>query len=172
MFFIPLLLTEAALKIGGAIAEHNAGKKAYKANVVAATDAAVTSQNALSAREFEERTAAGAQIEQATSQAVSASAMARLSALQAGVAGQSVDAVLRTIPADLGKYDSSVKQNLDLSLLQIGRQREGIDAERLARINSKAPPNPFVTGLQIGSALVDLGTSINASRPISTKGKP
>lgn len=159
------LVAGGATKVAGAVVGHKAQNKEKKANDIAATDAAVADFSALHARELEEKVAAGQSLEEGARQAASASSMARLSAISSGVGGASADAIVGGIAADRGRFNDSVKQNLDMSLLQIQRQGLGVEATRKARINSKSKANPWVTGLAIGGAVADTATQYYAGKP-------
>lgn len=160
------LAIKAGTEVVGSVMEHKAQNKANKANTAAANDAAVASHNVLNARTLEERVAAGQAINEGERQTVSASAEARLSAITSGVAGQSAEAVLGTIEGDLGRYTDSIKQNLDMNLLQIDRQRLGVEAERRGRIaTGPQKANPWATGLSIARAGVDYATAKYGSKP-------
>jgi hypothetical protein len=165
---LPALLVAAqlAIKVAGSVGEHVAQNQAAKANERAANASALASQHALTERAIEEQISAGSEIVEGDRQALSASASARLSSVNAGVAGQSADAILHQVQANRGRYVDSVRQNLDFGLLQIARQREGVDAERLSRIAQVPRANPFLTGLKIGSAIIDYKTqTASASAP-------
>lgn len=157
---IPFILAAAslAIKAGSAVAAHKAQNKASAANLIAANGAANAENAALSARALEEGAATAQSIDEGQRQSMSAASMARISAVSSGVAGQSADAILGSLAGDLGRYTSSAKQNLDLSLLQIDRARLGVEARREERINAVPRANPFLTGLSIAGAGLDFAT--------------
>jgi hypothetical protein len=115
-------------------------------------------------------------------QARMADATARVGAGAAGVEGASVDALL----GDIARQDASthfvlnqdnalatkrINQNLSMLQEQVGLSRQGIEAERMNRINSvtnlpTAPaPSLVGTGLQIGGSVVDFLNTLQQRKP-------
>lgn len=157
---------QLAIQVGSAIAGHAAQDKQAKATRIAADEAAATQFNALNARSLEERIAAAQAINEGGRQAASAASLARLSAITAGVSGQSADAITQGIEGDLGRFTDSIDQNLEVSQFQLERAGLGIEAQRKGRINGVPPANPFLTGLTIGSDVVDfIGKRIAQQTP-------
>lgn len=162
---LPLFVALATLEIGKSMLGHKAQNEAAKANKSAANEAATADQRALNQRLLEERLAAARDMVAGERQAVSAASLARLSALQGGVAGASVDLQQQQIEGDLGRYKDSTAENLGLVELQIERQRAGVEAERKARISGVPGANPYLTSLTIAGAGINLYSNIKSTRP-------
>lgn len=133
----------------------HAQNQASKANKREAKRAFKQTYADLSARAVEERIAAAAEENAANRQAASAVSLARVSAAESGVAGQSADAIANTIEGDRGRYVTAVKQNLGSTLTQIERAKAGQLSLQQSRINSVQPANPFLAGLQIAGLGLD-----------------
>lgn len=119
----------------------------------------------LSARESEERQAAAAEIEEGQRQARQASSEVRVSAAEAGVAGMSVDALLGDIERDQAVHQSSVTDNLTISIDQLQRMRMGASADTANRVRSVPSASPWLTGLKIAGAGLDLAAGLKARKP-------
>lgn len=154
-----------AVEVGGAVIKHKAQNKAHDATETAANDSAELQQRALSQRLIQERIASGQDVMAGERQATSAISIARLAALESGVAGYSVDAQTHQIEGDLGRFKDSVEQNLGVTELQIDQQRGGVEAERKARISGVPEANPFLTALTIAGSGVNLYNNIKSTKP-------
>jgi hypothetical protein len=157
-----------ALKVGGAIAGHQAQDKAAKANKDAAIKANTEQINGLNLTGTQTRDAAGRTIMQADRQARSADAQARVSAGEAGITGASVSALLGVLERERLDFKETTKANLGAELDQLDAEKRGAGALSQSRINAVPRANPFLTGLQIGGAGLDFATSIYNSRPRPT----
>ena len=153
------------VEVGSAVVKHKAQNKAADANAVAANESAEMQQRALTRRLLEERIASGQDVQAGERQSASAISIARLSALESGVQGASVDAQQQQLEGDLGRFKDSVAQNLGATEAQIADQRLGVDAERRARINGVPGANPFLTGLTIAGSGLDLYTNLKSNKP-------
>lgn len=154
-----------ATQVASTVVQHNAQAQAAKGNEAAANEAAGVSQSALNARMLEERIAAGQDKVASARQAQSAVSLARLSALGAGVAGNSVDAQTHQIEGDLGRVNDSIDENLTTTELQIERGRAGVEAERKGRIAGVPAPNPFLTALTIAGQGLQAYTGYESRKP-------
>lgn len=161
MIFAALAIAEAALKIGSVIAGASGQNKQHRAVVNEANQSATLEQNQLSTREAQEFMAARHDIGLANDQAMSSESMARLSAMEAGVTGNSAAAVASNVEAGRSRYVTSVDENYQMAAQQIEEQRRGVDASRQARINGAPAADPFATGLQIAGAGLDLFGRLN-----------
>lgn len=160
-----LMAAQLIIGVGKAVLGHQAQNKAAKANESAADLAALESQRAINARLIEERIASGQDILAGERQAVSAASLARLSAVAAGVGGNSVQLQQQEIAGDLGRFKDSVDQNLSLVELQLERQRGGVEAERISRINGVPGANPYLTAFTIAGEGLDFYTKRQSYKP-------
>lgn len=154
----------AVVEGASAIAEHKAQKKQYKQNEKSAMQSLRIQQNDLSRRQIDETTSAGMDKVEAGRQAAETAGLVRASAAEAGVAGSSVDLLLQDNQRDLAAYNASVDQNLVVTVDQLERMKTGAAAEAQARINSVAKPSGLLTGLRIGSAVLNAGTQFYRGR--------
>lgn len=155
-----------AAKTGMEVAGQN---KQHKAVVKEATAANTLEQNQISTREAQEKQAAQHDIGLANDQAMSSEALARLSAMEAGVKGASADAVVGNVEAGRSRYVTSVNENEELTNQQLEEQRLGADASMKARINGAPAADPLAAGLQIlGAGVNTFGTIFNRHHPAGT----
>lgn len=160
-----LAIATAAVDVGSAIVGADAQNKQHRAVVKAANAADTLDQNQISTREAQEQQAARHDIGLADDQAMSSEALARLSAMEAGVKGNSANAVVGNIEAGRSRYVTSVNENLDLTTQQLEEQRLGADAERQARISGAPGASPFAEGLTIAGAGIKLFSTLNGRKP-------
>lgn len=168
MLGIALATASFVLQAGQAVAAHSAQEKAKKENKRAALDAARRSTADLEARSTEERIAAAQQMLQIQRQSRQAGALARLSAGEAGVTGNSLAAQAATIQRDELTASGVVRSNLERTLAQIGRMKAGELSQTQSRINAVPGANPFATAIQIGSAGLDFLNTFNRNKPPAT----
>lgn len=160
-----LAAAQAAVSIGSAIMDHKAQDKAHDANRTAAQRALRLKRQDISIRGIEERDAAGDRIQEAYRQAAERSSMARVSAIEAGVGGQSAEDVLGDITGDASRYATSVRRNLVVTLDQLQRIREGAAAEAESRINSVPRASLAATALRVFGGVTDAATFYRGGKP-------
>jgi hypothetical protein len=148
----PFSLATDTISAGSAVVGHIAQDKQKKANDAAARDAFVTQIRDLNARQLEEELATQSQIQAAQRQTRGAIATAQVSAAEAGVAGQSAQAVVQNAQRQGADYTDSANANLSRTLMQIDRLKMGANSQEQGRINSVQGGNIFATGLQIAGA--------------------
>ena len=121
-------------------------------------------------RQQEEQQAAAAEIYAVNQQSQRAAGTARVSASQAGVAGISVDALLKDFTRQELSYQTSVLREQENRAFMYGTEREAIQQQQYARLLGAAPqplptiaapvipPRPtfLAAGLQMGSAVTGL----------------
>lgn len=161
-----LLIASMAMSAAGTAEGYIADSKQHKAVVKDAKAANTVEQNQISTRESQEQTSARHDVGLANDQAMSSEAMARLSAMEAGVKGNSADAVVGNVEAGRSRYVTSVNENLDMTDQQLEEQRLGADASMKARINGAPAPDPLAAGLQI------LGAGVNTFSKIYDRRNP
>ncbi len=139
----------------------------------AAAADSVLRQNQMSARKS---------IMASTRAAAIADGQARVSAGAAGVAGASVDALLsdialmdtrnqQDITDELNTATTNIRSNLAMSAEQRALEAEQLEAQRKSRIAGVANlpvvqgANPWMTGLQIGSSVLDFGNFLSTRKP-------
>lgn len=160
-----IAIATAVTSIGSTLLGASAQNKQHNAVVKEADAAATNSQNALSEREGQDEVAAKHDIGLADDQAMSAESTARLSAMEAGVTGNSENAVVGSVEAGRSRYVTSVNENLDMEQEQLEQERLGVDAQRQSRINGAPKADPLATGLQILGAGVNLFGTLNGRKP-------
>jgi hypothetical protein len=156
---LPLILAgvQAALTIGGAVANHVSQDKGTRAAEEATRQALRLQRQDLSIRAAEEQQAASQARALAERQATFAQGSARASAASAGVRGASVDAVAGDISGDLARTYDSIDFNLVASLDQIQRARESAEVEAQSRLNGIKAERPSMinTLLRAGGGALD-----------------
>lgn len=150
---------------GSAIAGHNAQAEAAEANreaALRAMQAAWTDINLLET-EVQERTAVS--VYQATRQARAARSLAEVSAGEAGVGGNSAEAVLADIEGDLGEYAARAQRQGEREVAQLQREKVSGRVVAQQRIAQVPEPNAFATGLRIAGSALGAGRFYLGSQP-------
>lgn len=152
----PLVIVGAslAIKVGSAVAAHAAEAKASKQNAEAARKAFQANIRSINLIEGQVRRVGAQSIYQATRQARSARALSQISAGESGVAGASAEAVLRDIDRDLLEFEVATRRQTQGEIDRLQNDKITGNTTMRSRIASRPPPNPFVTGLQIGGAVL------------------
>ncbi|GJE06463.1 MULTISPECIES: hypothetical protein [Methylobacterium] len=117
---------------------------------------------ALGKRQGQEADAASARKADVALQARSARATNAVAAGEAGIAGFTVDSLMQDIIAQEGRFNERTDTNLDWTVDQLQESKKGAQAQMRDRINSLrdvTPPSFVETGLKIGSAAVNAGTT-------------
>jgi len=112
----------------------------------------------------QEQEAAAQKLQDNNIRAREASSRALVAAGESGVSGMSVDALMRDISFDQGRYNSSVRSNYDRASGAIQNQRENIYADAASAINGlKTPqmPDYFGAALRSGQGL-EKNTVVNS----------
>lgn len=111
--------------------------------------------NTLAFNQNAERDAATEQLWRDDIEARRAEARARVAAGESGIAGQTVDSIMREIKAQQAMYASSVDMNLKADAAASDGQRRQIWNNYLSEIGNRTPgqkANNFAAGLQIAQA--------------------
>lgn len=145
-----LAIGSFALSAGGKIAGANAQNKASKANKANALEALRLGNNDISARVNEETAAARGQEQSIAQAAAAATSTATTSAEESGVAGGSVDALVREVLRQQGVATDAVAQNQQSMLDQAQRQRLALATDTQSQINSVPKANGLATAIGIG----------------------
>ncbi len=164
---LPFIVAAAAtaLKIGSEIASYSGEKKQAAATRRSAEKAYQVSLSDLLARRTEERMSARERILKGRRIATGSASLARTSAGEAGVTGRSVDLLIGDIARERGEQAESVRQNLEITERQIGRQERGLRAQMEARIAGAPGPSLLATGLRIGGAATSFAAGQIRGRP-------
>lgn len=150
-------LGSLALGLFGKDAERRAQKQAYEANKKSAISDLHLTYADIEARKAEEGMALTQQKDLASRTSLMSLGIAKLSAAEGGVAGNSVNAVAGDVKRGLGEYtDSLVLQN-ELNLAQLDRNLSGAEVQARSRIASVAQPNAWASGLEMAG--LALGTA-------------
>lgn len=110
-------------------------------------------------RELEESIAASETTFDSSLEAQAAASTAAVAAGEAGVSGNSVDALLADFKAQQARRKDRINQNLGLNLAQLERQKQGIRANARSRINSFRQvrvnkPSVLAPLTQIGASVI------------------
>jgi hypothetical protein len=139
----------------GAIAKHQAQKKAAKANKKAALTNLKLMYDDLNAQASQQiAVAADARMNTAV-EAEGLKGSATVGAASSNVAGASLTAILNDITRQEGQANSTIDRNLSNTLAQVQRQKRGARANAEAQIAGVQNPSWLATGLQIGGAALD-----------------
>jgi hypothetical protein len=113
----------------------------------------------LNLRQQQEDEKAGQDIQQTQREAAQARATVRVAAGESGIAGLSVDNLLRDFYRQEDVFNESVRRNRDFSRLQSQQDMLGLQAEAQGRIASIRPyiPEPIVRPNLLGTALQIVG---------------
>lgn len=128
-------------------------ENAQRANESAKQQYAQTQQ-----RMLQEQDSAALDKQDARREGLAAQATAQVAAGESGVAGLSVDALLREFTSRTSNYTDRVDQQTEWSMLQLNNEMKGIKANAEDRINSvqrAAKPSFIDAGLRIASAGLD-----------------
>jgi hypothetical protein len=132
-------------------------KQAYEANKAAAIDSAILNEHELSLRQSEEILSSAAQVGDMEREVQANQSTAVVSAAEAGVSGNSLDAVLADIKAKESRNKVRTGQNTTMRLNQIQRDKEAVLVEANNNINTirqtnVRQPSILTPILQVGGA--------------------
>lgn len=161
-----IALTGLGLGIAGDIMDSHAQNDASKKNERAAKEAAKVDIGAINLREAQENRAAMQQIEEADRQTKTVVGQAHVSAAEAGVSGNSVDALMQQIQAQGSLLKSDIGLNKNNTISQLEREKAGIAATAQSRINAVPRANPFATALRIGGRVVSTAGQLQQRKPV------
>lgn len=141
-----------AMQGAQAVAGYMAQKQEYETNKENAREAWKNEQQQLTLREMQEQEALRQKETQQNIEEARAAADVEVSGAAAGVAGISMDNLLR----DVGRRAATNRQveqtNTDMIISQLKAERKGVNAQAQSRINSVAKPSPLSLIAGIGSA--------------------
>ena len=116
----------------------------------------------LSARQQQEAQAAAQQINQQNREALQTAASVQVQMGESGVAGFSMNNIMRDIYGQSARNISTIENNRDWTLGQLEREKDGLQASYKGQANSTSGamrPSLLAAGLQIGdAALSSYGT--------------
>lgn len=167
MLPIALALGSLALNSVGDLMGASAQNRNAARNKSAAIASETNQINDVNLRQTQEQQAASQELVAAQRQTRTALSSARLSSGEAGVSGNSVDALLTDIGAQSSTYTQDVKLNEAQRLAQLDSTKTGIYAQTQDRINSVQPANPWATALRIGGSAVGTLASLQSRVPPS-----
>lgn len=163
---LPLLIADAALKIGGTLLSAHAQNKAANANRAAAITDENSQLNQLTLRSRQESQAAVQSDQLADRQTQMDAGIQNVSAAENGVTGNSVNALMGELQYQKGMYHDSVAENLHNQLLQLDQSKLGVVARTDQRIASgPQKANPWATALKIGGDALQAFTQFKAGQP-------
>lgn len=159
-----LAIGSFALDAGGKIAGASAQNKAAAANKQNAL-LNLRLQNAdLSEQVNQETAAARAQTQSIAQAGQAAISTATTSAAESGVAGQSVDALVQEVLRQQGVATDATAQNLENTLDQAQRERQGLAAQAAGQIASIPKANPLATALGVAGAGIGFFNTLRLQR--------
>ena len=136
-----------------------AANKAQYQQAVIARNANINQTNLMAEQE---REAAGQKINENNKKAQQAISTARTTAVENGISGLSVEALLRSLAGERDDYNQSVRTNYDRSMVAINNQRDNANINANSVIASLKPvqqPDYLGAALKIGSAVTSYGNS-------------
>lgn len=160
-------LAGASLAVGAAssVAKYSAGKedaasaRAFQAQQAYQAELARNDQwNQLGKRQSQEIDQASNALFDNSIRAVKARDTAAVSAGEAGVAGNSVEAVARNFYREQGRIDTSTVRNTDMSVDQLQDEKRAAEAARISRSSFAPVREPSMLGLGLDIA----GAGVNA----------
>lgn len=146
---------QGVMQYQGQMAEYNAAQAHRQANTEAAQRAAVNTYASQQLRIAQEGEAAAQQKQDVALEAQRAMATARAAAGESGVSGLSVDALIRDLSSQQGRYDASVDANYQMTSSYLRSEMDATQDQAVARINSV----PVPTKPSFGSSLVNIFSS-------------
>lgn len=158
-----------AINVASTVNQANEQNKASQDNAENARKTAQNNMGLLSLRQMQEAAAANQTIYQMDLEARKAKAQTAVSAGESGVAGTSVDLLLADIDRQQLQAQEGTKRNLEGTLSQLEQEKKVVSTNMQSQINSVPAANPWATGLKIGGAGVDAGTSYINLRSKGTK---
>jgi len=170
-------LAGASLAVGtaSAIAKHAAAgedasaARAYHAQQQQlALNARDDQWNAIGSRQQQEYEQAANALFDNLIRATRARATAEVQAGEAGVSGNSVEAVARNFYREQGRIDSATEKNLDWSLNQLQDEKRAAEAARISRSSFAPVRQPSLLGLGLDIA----GAGVNAYSIYNRAQKP
>lgn len=141
------------LSIGSTIHGQNQQAKAYEANARAANQAKIYEDQAANEDLALKQQAAAEEMINRDMEARKKKSTAFASALESGVQGNSVDALLSELEASALRGNTITARNLEVDRRTAGRQLESNKRTAQSRINSVAKPSKAATGLQIAGTV-------------------
>lgn len=147
----------AITKYNAEVEDFNAAELAWETNYTNSMVAGKDSMNQITLRAIQEEKATGQRLQEYNYEGAVKGAMAEASAAQAGVGGNSVDAVIRGIVGQAARNRAVVKENGDMVAQQLAEEQKGVVAEEVNRVNSMVrpnPPNPAEAMLGVAGAIL------------------
>jgi len=172
----PLALAVAtfAMSAGSAVAQHQQAKaqaniqtRLHEINQVNALRDMQQQMADAGARQLQEHQKASAEIEDRKRRALMDVSTANAAAADRGVSGFTMSALLAQVMGEAGRDTSRMETNRDWTLDQLERDKQGIRASTISRMNSSTPgikPSKAALALQIGSSALNSYTGYKAGK--------
>lgn len=158
----PLALAAFAFQAGSAVIGHQAASAQAKVQTQMYEEnkrqSIIDMQRQMvdaNTRQLQEQEAAAASVDDRRRQALVQASSANAAIGESGGTGFTMGALISQVMGDAGRDVSRIETNRDWGIAQIGREKEGIRAQTISRINGMArgvKPSGLATALQIGSA--------------------
>lgn len=143
---IATTVASTAASVGMQMAAQSRQKAQRAQELENARASAVANYDQINLRHRQEREAAGQKLEQNRLGAMQAQARARVAADEAGVAGNSVDQVLRDLYGQEARYNASVRTNLENTSAMLEQQAVGVQNQTQGAMNNAQQVTPVDWG--------------------------
>lgn len=171
-------MAAAGMAVGSSFMQYQSGSAQAKhqtqladANKVSALSSMTESYQALGLRQQQEQDAASDNIQDRRLQGMKQTSAATVAAGEAGVSGFSVQRVLQDMGAMASRDVSSIEQNRDWSISQLGSQASGVRSNtqsRIASMQGGIKPNGWASAFKAGadglSAYTSAGGTFGSGR--------
>lgn len=145
-------LASTAANVMGAVAQHNAQQKAFEQNAVNAMAAARDEHNQLTLREIQEQKKTSQSLHKSYVKQAEVAAETRLNAAEGGVAGISVDNLIRDVEGKSAWNRQVDRENYDMVAAQLTQEQRSVVSREKARIDSvQAPSGAALAGNIVGA---------------------
>ena len=157
-------LLQAGIGAMSSIAEYNAEvedfdakEEQWKKNYTLSLEEARSEENQLTTKAVEEQAATAQKVQVYTQEGQIKAATAEASAAGAGIAGNSVDEIIRNVVGGAAKNRAAAEENANFTAAEIALEQKATvtDAEaHIASVVRPRPPNPAKAILGVAGALI------------------
>lgn len=144
-----------ALSAAGSIAQYAGQMAVAKRTEENAAKAYENDSRQLTIRQIQEQDAAGQKLQQMNLDEAERKGEVEVQAAEGGVAGLSLDGILRDVGARAARNRETERTNLRNVVTQLQYEKKGSQAQNQGRINNAPRPSPFSLVAGIGSAALD-----------------
>lgn len=156
---IALGLLSFAFSAIGSIAQYQGQMAVAKATEENAAKAYENDSRQLTKRQIQEQDAAGQKLQAMNLDEAERKAEVEVQGAEGGVAGLSLDGILRDVGARAARNREVERRNLTYTVDQLQFEKKGSQAQNQGRINNAPRPSPLALVAGIGSAAIDTFSS-------------